>query len=57
MGVVNHEKNIHDNHTLPEVLDHIKTSRGKSVKEAVCDRGYRGKTQFNETKIVLPKKA
>ncbi len=56
VGVVSHDKNIHDNHTLPEVLNHIKTSRGKSVNEAVCDRGYRGKTQFNGTKIILPKR-
>jgi IS5 family transposase len=56
VGVVSHDKNIHDNHTLPEVLNHIDVSRGKSVNEAVCDRGYRGKTRFNETKIVLPKK-
>ena len=56
VGVVSHDKNIHDNHTLPEVLNHIENSRGKLVDEAVCDRGYRGKTQFNETKIILPKK-
>lgn len=56
MGAVSHEKNCHDNHTLPDVLNHIECSRGKSVKQAVCDRGYRGKSQFNETQIVLPKK-
>ena len=44
VGAVSHEKNIHDNHTLPEVLNHIEVSRGRSVNEAVCDRGYRGKT-------------
>jgi IS5 family transposase len=56
VGAVSHEKNLHDSHTLPEVLKHIETSRGKGVKQAVCDRGYRGKSQVNETKIVLPKK-
>ena len=54
VGVVSHERNCHDNHTLPEVLSHIKTSRGKVVKKAVCDRGYRGKKQFGETRIILP---
>jgi len=53
---LSHEKHLHDNHTLPDVLNHITSSRGKSVKQAVCDRGYRGKTQFDETQIVLPKK-
>jgi len=54
VGVVSHESNIHDNHTLPDVLSHIENSRGKEVKHAVCDRGYRGKKQFGDTEIILP---
>ena len=54
VGVVSHEHNCHDNHTLPEVLAHIEESRGKAVKNGVCDRGYRGKKQFGETRIILP---
>jgi len=54
VGVVSHESNIHDNHTLPEVLSHIESSRGKEVRHAVCDRGYRGKKQFGNTDIILP---
>lgn len=54
VGVVSHDRNCHDNHTLPEVLGHIETSRGKTVKNAVCDRGYRGKKQFGETSVILP---
>ena len=57
VGVVSHPKNIHDNHTLQDVLDHIVQSRGKDVLKAVCDRGYQGKKQFNKTEIILPKKA
>lgn len=57
VGVVSHSRNCHDSHTLPEVLEHIETSRGKSVKQAVCDRGYRGKKEVNGTEIILPKKA
>ncbi|MCF6202332.1 MAG: transposase, partial [Methylococcaceae bacterium] len=41
-------------HTLPDVLSHIESSRGKEVKHAVCDRGYRGKKQFGNTEIILP---
>jgi len=55
VGAVSHPTNIHDNHTLPEVLQHITDSRGKAVQQAICDRGYRGKSQFDETKIILPK--
>jgi len=39
---------------LPEVLKHIETTRGKTVKQAVCDRGYRGKKKFDDTEIILP---
>ena len=57
VGVVCHEQNLHDNHTLPAILNHVKTSRGKAAKRAVCDRGYRGKSEVNGTKIILPGKA
>ena len=56
VGAVSHERNLHDSHTLPGVLEHIEVSRGKPVKTAVCDRGYRGKQQVNGTAIQLPKK-
>ncbi len=56
VGVVSHERNLHDSHTLPEVLQHIKLSCGKAVRQAVCDRGYRGKQMVNGTPITLPKK-
>ena len=55
VGAVSNSTNVHDNHTLPEVLQHITESRGKAVQQAICDRGYRGKSQFDQTKIILPK--
>jgi len=54
--VVSHEKTPHDSHTLPEILNHIEQSRA-AVKQAVVDRGYRGKKEVNGTEIILPKKA
>ncbi len=54
VGVVSHDKNCHDSHTLPDVLKHIESSRGKAVKQAVCDRGYRGKKKVGDTDIILP---
>ena len=54
VGVVSHESNLHDNHTLPDVLSHIGSSRGKEATQAVCDRGYRGKKTFGSTEIILP---
>jgi len=54
VGVVSHDKNCHDNHTLPEVLGHTEDSRAKPVRYGVCDRGYRGKKTFGGTSIILP---
>ncbi len=56
VGVVSHEKNMHDGHTLPEVLDQVKQVRGKRVSIAVCDRGYTGKKMVQGTTIVRPAK-
>jgi len=41
--------------TLPEVVQHIPESRDQAAQRAICDRGYRGKSQFDQTKIILPK--
>ena len=57
MGAVSHDTNLYDHHTLPAVLEHIEQSRGKAIKRAVCDRGYRGKSEVNGSAIILPKKA
>ena len=54
IGVVSHEQNLHDNHTLPEILRHVEITCGKAVKQAVCDRGYRGKREVNGAQIILP---
>lgn len=54
VGAVSHERNCHDSHTLPGVLHHIKISRGKAVKNGICDRGYRGKKEVDGTQIILP---
>lgn len=54
--MVSHPTNIYDYHTLPEVLEHIESSRGTPVTTAVCDRGYKGKNKVGDTDIVLPKK-
>ena len=61
VGIVSHEQNLHDSHTLPAILRHVEISRGKAAKQAakqaVCDRGYRGKVEVNGMQIILPGKA
>ena len=54
LAAVHHDKPIHDNHSLPEVLERAMLVRNKPIKAAVCDRGYRGKRQFGDTTIILP---
>jgi transposase, IS5 family len=44
-------------HTLPKILTHVAVSRGKIAKQGIRDRGYRGKSEVDETQIILPKKA
>jgi len=55
VGVVSHDENIYDGHTLPDVLTHIQDSRGSLPDEAVCDRGYKGKKEVDGVQITLPK--
>ena len=54
VGVVSHEQNLQDSHTLPAILRHVEILRGEAAKQAVCDRG---KVAVNGTRIILPGKA
>ncbi|MDP1678521.1 MAG: IS5 family transposase [Candidatus Nitrotoga sp.] len=49
VGVVSHKQNLHDSHTLPEIVRHVEQSRRYAAKQAVCDLGYRGKREVNGT--------
>lgn len=55
LSAVSHPENLHDSKTLEEVIGKANEVRETEIKEAVCDRGYRGKSSVNETKITLPK--
>ena len=54
VGVINHETNQYDGHTLEEVIEHVEHTRNLSPKEMIVDRGYRGKKQVRGVKISLP---
>ena len=54
VAAVSHERNVHDSHTLPVVLDKVMEVRDKPITAAVCDRGYRGVKAVGETQIILP---
>ena len=55
VSVTSFETNVSDVHTLEQTLEQIKYITGKAPAEAICDRGYRGKSKINETIITIPK--
>ncbi|VVM20022.1 ISPg7, transposase [uncultured Gammaproteobacteria bacterium] len=57
VGVVSHDKNIHDSKTLDATITHANSNRTKPIQQAVCDRGYVGVKEVLGAMIILPKKA
>lgn len=55
VGAVSFSQNVYDGHTLPESLTQSAELVGRRAKVAICDRGYRGKSNINSTKIEIPK--
>lgn len=49
VGIQAHHGNPYDGHTLSGVLSQVKRMAGCSVKEAYCDKGYRGHSVFENT--------
>ena len=54
IGVAAHPKNEHDSKTLEVALASANKHRTKPIKEAICDRGYRGKKEVDGTQICIP---
>lgn len=57
LSAVSHPENIHDSKTLDEVISKANEVRESDIKEAVCDRGYRGKKEAEGAEIIFPKPA
>jgi IS5 family transposase len=55
VGAVSHPTNIHDSKTLIDVISQSTELRGVCPEVAICDRGYRGKSNVGETKVLIPK--
>ncbi|MFC1725512.1 IS5 family transposase [candidate division KSB1 bacterium] len=51
VGIQAHHGNPYDGHTLESVLEQIERLNDTPVKEAYCDRGYRGYKQNGDTKV------
>ena len=57
IGALAFEKNIFDGHTVPSVLAQVKRLLKRVPTIGIADRGYRGKSKVNDTRIVTPKPA
>ena len=53
VGVAAHDTNEHDSKILEAALTSAYFNREKPIKEAICDRGYRGKKEVLGTTISL----
>ncbi len=56
IAAVAHEKNVYDGHTLPEVLHQAEAISDRRAACAIVDRGYRGRTEIEGTKVLVPGK-
>jgi len=54
VGAIAFKGNPFDGHTLPEQLEQIKRLSGMTVKNALVDRGYRGRKWIDDTKVEIP---
>ena len=54
VGAKNFSRNVYDGDTLAVLLPQIQRIRGQSPESAICDRGFRGRTQVGSTQILLP---
>ena len=55
VGVNNFNGNPNDSKTLEPALTNVEKFTGRKFKNAIVDRGYKGKKEINGTKIVSPK--
>lgn len=55
VGTTSFEENKSDVHTLEQTLSQVQYITGKLPKEAICDRGYRGRKKVEDTIITIPK--
>jgi len=54
IGALAIEKNSYDGHTLPGVFSQIERILGHVPRICLGDRGYRGKSKINNTRILTP---
>ena len=54
VGAMAFDTNKFDGHTLPQVLLQLKRLTALEPAVGICDRGYKGKSKINDTRIIRP---
>jgi IS5 family transposase len=57
IGALNIRENTYDGKTLLSTLTQIESLTGNKPSFAICDRGYRGVSEVNGTKILIPSRS
>jgi transposase, IS5 family len=57
IGALNIRENTHDSKTLSATLSQIESLTKNKPQFAICDRGYRGVSEINGTKILIPSRS
>ncbi len=47
-------RNEYDGHTIEPAIEQVERLTGRKIKILAGDRGYRGKKEVNDTKIIIP---
>ena len=55
LGAMAFDTNLHDSKTLEPALEQVERIAKHRPKVALCDRGYRGKSKVEGTRIITPK--
>jgi len=57
IGALNIRENTHDSKTLSSTLSQVEALTKAKPSFAICDRGYRGVSEINGTKILIPSRS
>jgi IS5 family transposase len=57
IGALNIRENTHDSKTLSATLSQVESLTKNKPCFAICDRGYRGVSEINGTKILIPSRS
>lgn len=55
VGAINFTQTLHDSKTVPEALEQYERINDRQASEVYVDRGYRGISQYKETRILVPR--